>query len=165
MPATVLSEQPTINNAIVKEIGAEPGLTPLHLASHSGQENMVRLLLNYPGVQVDMAAELTGMIPLHMAAMNGHMPIVGLLLSKSGTQMDIRDQKGRNALMLAGANGHEEMAALLIGQGADVSAEDHVSLRLFSRFFFTRVKGQTSSHHISECNPRKDDSRQALIDV
>ncbi|GAU98761.1 hypothetical protein RvY_09867-2 [Ramazzottius varieornatus] len=125
VPATIVSDQPTINNAIVKEIGGEPGLTPLHLAAHSGQENMVRLLLNYPGVQVDAAADISGLIPLHLAALNGHLPIVGLLLSKSSAQLDTRDKKGRNALMLAGANGHEEMASLLLGQGADVASEDN----------------------------------------
>lgn len=124
--ATVLSEQPAVMNSIVKETNAEPGLTPLHLACHSGQENLVRLLLNYPGVQVDSAAENTGMIPLHLAAMHGHIPIVGLLLSKSSAQIDIRDKKGRNALMLAAANGHEEMTALLVGQAADVAAVDNV---------------------------------------
>lgn len=31
------------------------GMTPLHLASYSGNENVVRLLLNSAGVQVEAA--------------------------------------------------------------------------------------------------------------
>lgn len=37
------------------ELGNESGMTPLHLASFSGNENVVRLLLNSAGVQVDAA--------------------------------------------------------------------------------------------------------------
>ena len=126
VPVTIVSVSPTVNNNLVKHIGGESGLTALHLACHSGQENMVRLLLNYPGAMADGAADLTGMTPLHMAAMNGHLPVVALLLSKIGTKIDVRDNKGRSSLMLAAANGHAEMAVLLNGQGADVSAEDNV---------------------------------------
>jgi ankyrin repeat protein len=39
----------------VGELGNESGMTPLHLASFSGNENVVRLLLNSAGVQVDAA--------------------------------------------------------------------------------------------------------------
>jgi ankyrin repeat protein len=39
----------------VGELGNESGMTPLHLASYSGNENVVRLLLNSAGVQVEAA--------------------------------------------------------------------------------------------------------------
>jgi ankyrin repeat protein len=39
----------------VGELGNESGMTPLHLASYSGKENVVRLLLNSAGVQVEAA--------------------------------------------------------------------------------------------------------------
>lgn len=34
-------------------LGNESGMTPLHFAAYSGNENVVRLLLNSAGVQVD----------------------------------------------------------------------------------------------------------------
>lgn len=54
VPATVKSDPPS-GVTLVGELGSESGMTPLHLASYSGNENVVRLLLNSAGVQVDAA--------------------------------------------------------------------------------------------------------------
>lgn len=51
IPGTVKSDPPN-GASLVGELGAESGMTPLHLASFSGNENVVRLLLNSAGVQV-----------------------------------------------------------------------------------------------------------------
>lgn len=54
VPGTVKSEPPT-GTSLVGELGTESGMTPLHLAAYSGNENVVRLLLNSAGVQVEAA--------------------------------------------------------------------------------------------------------------
>lgn len=54
MPGTVKSDAPS-GTSLVGELGTESGMTPLHLASYSGNENVVRLLLNSAGVQVEAA--------------------------------------------------------------------------------------------------------------
>ncbi|GAU98759.1 hypothetical protein RvY_09866-2 [Ramazzottius varieornatus] len=100
-------------------------MTALHCASHSGQENTVRLLLNVTGVMADAATTMTETTPLHLAARNGKLPVASLLLSKIGPKIDIRDKKGRTALMLAAGNGHLEMVTLLVGQGSDITALDN----------------------------------------
>ncbi|XP_050400941.2 ankyrin-1 [Patella vulgata] len=123
VPATVKSQPPN-DESTIKDITAEFGLTPLHLASQSGHEGLVRLLLNCPGVQADAPTNMQGTIPLHMAAQSGHAPVVSLLLSKSTAQLHIKDKRGRTALHLASANGHYDMVTLLLGQGADINSCD-----------------------------------------
>lgn len=54
VPATVKSDPPS-GASLVGELGNESGMTPLHLAAYSGNENVVRLLLNSAGVQVEAA--------------------------------------------------------------------------------------------------------------
>lgn len=66
VPGTVKSDPPT-GGSLVGELGSESGMTPLHLAAYSGNENVVRLLLNSAGVQV-----LNGLIPLRVTEINGY---------------------------------------------------------------------------------------------
>lgn len=57
---------------------AQAGYTPLHVAAHFGQINMVRFLLSQ-GANVDNSTAI-GYTPLHQAAQQGHVVIINLLL-------------------------------------------------------------------------------------
>ena len=65
-------------------------MTPLHLASFTGAENVVRILLNYAGVNVESQSEPSGYIPLHLACLSGHVGVVGLLLSRTTALLKVR---------------------------------------------------------------------------
>lgn len=56
----------------------QAGYTPLHVACHFGQVNMVRFLLQH-GAQIDAVTKI-GYTPLHQAAQQGHGIIVKMLL-------------------------------------------------------------------------------------
>ncbi|XP_066571914.1 transient receptor potential cation channel, subfamily N, member 1 [Amia ocellicauda] len=126
VPATMCSEAPrsATEGLPSRERPAESGFTPLHLAAQSGHEGLVRLLLNYPGVQADAETSLQGSTPLHLAAQNGHTAVVGLLLSKSTSHLHLKDKRGRTCLHLAAASGHIDMVRVLLGQGAEINDTD-----------------------------------------
>ena len=60
IPATIKSEPPILSGSrpFLPDLGAEADLTPLHLAAHEGNEGVVRILLNIPGVQADGTSRL-----------------------------------------------------------------------------------------------------------
>ena len=64
----------------------QAGYTPLHVASHFGQVNMVRFLLQH-GADTG-AVTSVGYTPLHQAAQQGHSGVVSILLN-SGAQPNV----------------------------------------------------------------------------
>ena len=77
---------------------SQSGYTPLHVACHFGQMNMVRFLLGHQS-QID-AITSQGYTPLHQAAQQGHPMIVNLLLESGATPNAITTQ-GQTALSIA----------------------------------------------------------------
>ncbi|XP_042235992.1 serine/threonine-protein phosphatase 6 regulatory ankyrin repeat subunit B-like, partial [Homarus americanus] len=130
IPATIKSDPPILSGGrpFLPDLGAEADLTPLHLAAHEGNEGVVRILFNIPGVQPDVTSRLNGYIPLHLACIGGHTSVVGLLLSKSTKQVAKMDKRGRTGLHLAAMHGHYHLVALLMGQGAELGAKDRDGL-------------------------------------
>jgi ankyrin repeat protein len=56
-------------------------LTPLHFAAMDGRMKVVRLLLEWEGINID-AVDSAGLTPLHYSVQNGYSEVVELLLKK-----------------------------------------------------------------------------------
>ncbi|KAF5895516.1 serine/threonine-protein phosphatase 6 regulatory ankyrin repeat subunit B-like, partial [Clarias magur] len=124
VPATICSEPPSRDATRKEQPPEESEYTPLHIAAQSGHENVVRLLLNSPGVLPNAKTNPECFTPLHLAAQNGHTAVVGLLLSKSSALLPLRDQRGRTCLHLACASGHVATARDLLCHGAAINDTD-----------------------------------------
>lgn len=60
IPAVAKSHPPASKGGkpFIPELGAESDLTPLHLAAHQGNENVVRVLFNSAGVIADVKSKI-----------------------------------------------------------------------------------------------------------
>src|SRR5207248_569371 len=84
------------------------GWTALHIAAESGDEALVRLLLDKGA---DPNTKRTGFswaesTALHIAAACGHEAVVDVLLEK-GADIEIKNNEEETALHIAARNGHE----------------------------------------------------------
>ena len=110
------------------------GQTPLHIATRSGQEQTVQLLIE-KGASVN-AKDNGGWTPLYRAVESGNRNMVELLISNGayvnatggvekgslpGTQPR---ESGFTALHKAAAVGHMEICQLLIAKGAKLNSKD-----------------------------------------
>jgi ankyrin repeat protein len=87
--------------------------TPLHLAAAQGMEEMVKILLAHPGIDVN-SRDKSGETPLQAAAYNGYMEILVLLLARADIDLALRLSYGVTPLYLAAKNGHEELVDVLL---------------------------------------------------
>ena len=98
----------------------EPNMT-LSWAAHSGQEDVVRLLIE-KGAKVDPMEHIAGgkiAVPLVFAAARGHLGIVKILLDNGANVNADMDGRGETALKNAGSNGHHDVVDLLLENGAE----------------------------------------------
>ncbi|KAK3875803.1 hypothetical protein Pcinc_019337 [Petrolisthes cinctipes] len=98
----------------------ERGLRPLHLASWSGHDNIVRLLLDY---QVNRKAMAHGLAAVHWAAVGGHVSVLSLLWDE-GFSIRARAEDGATALHLAADHGNLEAVTWLVDNGAYLQVKD-----------------------------------------
>lgn len=87
------------------------GWTPLMRAAHTARENIVRLLLTRPELDLSVR-ERGGATALHVAASLGHLQIVELLL-RAGADPRALDGQEHTPAELAEAAGADEVSALL----------------------------------------------------
>lgn len=98
---------------------------PIFTACRTGNENIVRMLLDY---SADSSSMFVSSIVLENAAKNGHHSVVRLLLERSGdlSRPVVPDGQSHStapfddSLAYAAAEGHEETVTVLLCKGAEV---------------------------------------------
>lgn len=89
------------------EAGADPNAVeptflavPLHKATYNGREDMTRLLLRQPGIDIDYQGPTNGYTPLHDALWHGFEACARLLI-EAGADLHLRGHDGKRPIDLA----------------------------------------------------------------
>ncbi len=102
-------------------LALDTGVTPLCIAVDRGHPDVVRILLQAPGIQVDQATHL-GTSPLGVAAELGYKDFVRLLLRKGSDPNQVRHD-GLTPLHAACLQGETAIVQMLLHAGANIDAE------------------------------------------
>ena len=78
---------------------------------------------NFTGSHFWGGEDTSGLTPLHCAAYAGHLELCKVLLRKR-VALNARTNLNRTPLVLAGQKNHNEIAALFIKKGADITVDD-----------------------------------------
>lgn len=99
-------------------------MTMLHHLAFSGNEELVKLLLESQQQCIDLdAADSDGWTPLHFAADRGHASVCLTLLDE-GANVCSRDSNKRTPLHLAATGNHLEVARVLLAHGASKTSKN-----------------------------------------
>lgn len=100
------------------------GSTPLHMAAHQGDAEMIGFLVAKGADQ--KAVDMDGHTPLQVAVLFGDVPTAAEALIQLGSDLGARDKDGCTALHLAArAKAEDEaMVEMLLRHGADIRAVD-----------------------------------------
>ena len=101
--------------------GADPSIkskkksTPLHFAARRGNDEIVKVLLEHPKVNVN-ARDSSGKTALHVACSEGQIRVCQLLLDKGA---DVKAVTAENTTPLHNAilNGHSQVAIMILNRG------------------------------------------------
>lgn len=107
----------TTQRSIIIDVKDVNGSTPLHLASISGSNEIIRMVLA-AGAEVN-AKDSTGMTPLHWASVQGDEEAVKLLLQQ-GADIHVTDEEGMTPLQDVVIKNNLSMARLLLDRGIEV---------------------------------------------
>ena len=99
----------------------QSGRNALSVASHCGNEEVVRLLLRY-GAMVNQR-DASYLSPLHLASQRGHVVVVECLLQEHA-DIDGKGPNDQTPLRVASEQGQIEVAEALLRKGAKVNARD-----------------------------------------
>lgn len=144
------------------------GQTALTRASSKGFNNIVNILLNNKGVDINIV-DIANESALIKAASQNHIKIVKYLLTKgSELNVNIKDKYGKTALIRAAHEGHYEIIDLLLSEGfnIDVNARDKYGktalIRAALKGHVEVVKSLVKYKNIN-INIRDEYNRSALI--
>jgi len=101
------------------KLKTKSGLTALHGAARGGNQNILLLLLNTPGIDIDANAPNVG-TALHLAVIFGNLEPVQSLVAK-GADINATGAGQMTSLNLAAAIGNRTIATFLVNWGADVN--------------------------------------------
>jgi len=87
-------------------------LSTLFFASCTGQTEVVRVLLQTGGIDINQATKF-GSTPLFIASQEGHTEVVKLLLQAEGIDVNQATNTGATPLYIASQEGHTEVVKLL----------------------------------------------------
>ena len=96
------------------------GYLPIHYASATGADQVVRLLCEYGQ---DPTSYVSGHSAVELAARNGHSHVIQVLLN-FGASVEDTGIKGCPPLMSAVSGGHLDCVTELLAWGADIHAVD-----------------------------------------
>jgi ankyrin repeat protein len=107
-------------------VARDDGAIPLHFAAERGHADVVLVLIETTGVDLNAAllagGVLAGMTPVFIAAQNNQLEVV-TLLTAAGADVNIaRVNDGATPLHAVAHNGHADIVDLLITAGANVNA-------------------------------------------
>ena len=139
--------------------------TPLIVAANEGHAEIVRLLLEQSGINVN-ASNKSGSTAFHSASQSGHADIVSILLDQPGIDVIASDDGNQTALHLASGCGHADIVRLLLEQsGINVNASNKsgsTALHLASQYGHADIVSILLHQSSIDINASNNDNQTAL---
>ena len=104
------------NSRFIREYLREYRLA-IHTVTETGQEEVVRILIEFFGVDVGVTNS-SGAAALHIATAFGHAAIARMLVKEYGADINHRDRAGNSALIWATSGRDKKLARVLVACGA-----------------------------------------------
>lgn len=139
------------------------GWTALMSAAHSGYPDVVRELLQFPGIEID-AKDGGGYTALMKASCRGYKEIVDQLL-QAGANVNAGNGARWTALMLAASLGYPDVVSQLLQAGADVNAQcdgEWTALILAARYGYLEIVTKLLQFPKTDVNLKNANGQTAL---
>ena len=135
------------------------GTPPLCLAAFKSNIEVLKRLLQAPGVQVDQLSQ-SQVTALFYAAEQGHKQVVELLL-ENGADPDIADKNQVGSLHIACLHGQTEIVELLLNAGADMELKAEQE---YTCYEIAKIRGHQEIMRLIEERRPDGEARQAHIE-